>query len=185
MSTSIFRCSSTFLMCGVQSTRPSTIFEAKSADMRNLGSSVALTLPGFVRDVWRNVPPLLSIVRVFFLSRRRTLCPSLSGSKRLYSSNPPHPRRMPMTSAPLSIARYTTPLIHGFNPGTSPPPVNIPILISVWFLHGHYRRIVLFCIQQHTTNVLTIPPLYKPLPHVTALYDFEMPPNIMVCCLKQ
>src|SRR5580658_11052375 len=40
---------------------------------------------------------------------------------------PSHPRRMPTTSRPISFDRYTTLLMTGFSPGTSPPPVKIPI----------------------------------------------------------
>ena len=40
---------------------------------------------------------------------------------------PSQPRRMPITSRPISFERYTTLLMTGFSPGTSPPPVKIPI----------------------------------------------------------
>src|SRR5262245_36510495 len=36
-----------------------------------------------------------------------------------------------MTELPSSIARLTTALMQGFKPGTSPPPVKIPILIFI------------------------------------------------------
>src|ERR1700683_1977163 len=35
---------------------------------------------------------------------------------------------MPTTGLRISLPPYTTDLITGFNPGTSPPPVRIPIL---------------------------------------------------------
>src|ERR1700685_613466 len=44
---------------------------------------------------------------------------------------PPQPFRMPITCFRISLPPYTTDLITGFNPGTSPPPVRIPILSFV------------------------------------------------------
>src|SRR6202035_3747677 len=43
------------------------------------------------------------------------------------SDRPPHPRRRPMTLQPSRIALKVTARIAGFKPGTSPPPVRIPI----------------------------------------------------------
>src|SRR3989441_10354411 len=40
---------------------------------------------------------------------------------------PSQPLRMPITLQPISVARYTTDLMTEFRPGTSPPPVRIPI----------------------------------------------------------
>src|ERR1700676_1318604 len=43
------------------------------------------------------------------------------------STSPAHPRRMPITWQPSRIARIVTARMAGFRPGTSPPPVRIPI----------------------------------------------------------
>src|SRR5271157_1737561 len=43
------------------------------------------------------------------------------------STSPAHPRRMPITSQPSRNARMVTARMAGFKPGTSPPPVRIPI----------------------------------------------------------
>ena len=40
------------------------------------------------------------------------------------------PRRSPITSWPSCTTRLTTALMHGFRPGTSPPPVRMPIRIG-------------------------------------------------------
>src|SRR5580704_2364052 len=43
------------------------------------------------------------------------------------STSPAQPRRMPITWHPSRSARIVTARIAGFSPGTSPPPVRIPI----------------------------------------------------------
>src|SRR6266545_6675517 len=45
---------------------------------------------------------------------------------------------MPTTSQPASRARLTTALIHGLRPGTSPPPVRMPIRIGTPLGIGEY-----------------------------------------------
>src|SRR3954454_12621054 len=51
----------------------------------------------------------------------------LAGSSRFTWVRPSQPRRIPMTCMSCSLARYTTFLMTAFRPGTSPPPVKIPM----------------------------------------------------------
>src|SRR5277367_765464 len=68
------------------------------------------------------------MVRVFSRFSGQMYFSRLSGSSRTRCVNPSHPRRMPITSQLFSVARYTTLLITELSPGTSPPPVRMPIL---------------------------------------------------------
>ena len=52
------------------------------------------------------------------------------GSSGSYSSSAAQPRRKPITSCPSCATRLTTALMQGLRPGTSPPPVRIPIRIA-------------------------------------------------------
>jgi len=45
----------------------------------------------------------------------------------IISTRPAQPRRIPITLYPSRNARIVTARIAGFKPGTSPPPVKIPI----------------------------------------------------------
>jgi hypothetical protein len=56
-----------------------------------------LTLAGFVRDVWRKVPPVRSIVRTVETSSGIVFTETDSGFARSTSNKPAHPRRMPST----------------------------------------------------------------------------------------
>jgi hypothetical protein len=62
------------------------------------------------------------------------------------STSPAHPRRMPITWQPSRMARMVTARMAGFKPGTSPPPVRIPITplfvftLSLYFLG---RRVII------------------------------------------
>ena len=49
------------------------------------------------------------------------------GSSGLVAISPPHPRRMPTTVWPASATRLTAALMLGLSPGTSPPPVRMPM----------------------------------------------------------
>src|SRR5258708_12327921 len=51
----------------------------------------------------------------------------LFGSSKFKCVSPCHPRRRPNTSQLFSVARYVTSLITELRPGTSPPPVSMPI----------------------------------------------------------
>ena len=52
------------------------------------------------------------------------------GSSRSCCRRAAQPRLSPTTSWPSWTTRFTTALMHGLSPGTSPPPVRIPILIA-------------------------------------------------------
>ena len=55
---------------GVRSTTPSlSVIAATSAGSNQAGNPLAFIRLGFVRDVWSQVPPVRSIVRVFDRSR--------------------------------------------------------------------------------------------------------------------
>src|SRR5579862_9758187 len=92
----------------------------------NTGGSFFIFV-GLVREVCRYVPPVRSIVRVFSRFSGWIYRARLAGSFRSTCVNPSQPRRMPITSYPISDPRYTTDLITEFKPGTSPPPVRMPI----------------------------------------------------------
>ena len=53
-----------------------------------------------------------------------------AGSSGSHPSRPAQPRRIPTTSWPSSVARSVAALMHAFRPGTSPPPVRMPIFIA-------------------------------------------------------
>src|SRR6185503_20480455 len=72
----------------------------------------------FVRDEPRLVPPSRSHRRTVSRVSGKT---SGSGSIKLRQ-----PSKRPITSWPNSEPRYTSPLIAGFSPGASPPPVSTP-----------------------------------------------------------
>src|SRR5689334_22320277 len=98
------------------------------------------------------------MVRTSALVRGWTHSAEPAGSSGLKLSRPPQPRRMPTTSMPASIARVTTALIHGLRPGTSPPPVRMPIRIvppwlftvisdsaaSLWYVTSVWRAILYY-----------------------------------------
>src|SRR5262245_14323796 len=67
------------------------------------------------------------MVRVFSRVNGSTYRPRLTGSGRSTWVNASQPRRSPTTEYPSSALRYTTDLITELRPGTSPPPVRIPI----------------------------------------------------------
>src|SRR3974390_2105319 len=96
------------------------------------GGNLAI-LVGLVRELCRYVPPVRSMVRVFSRLSGWMYRPRLAGSFRSTCVSPSHPRRMPMTSHPISAPRYTTDLITELSPGTSPPPVRIPIRFAVMY----------------------------------------------------
>src|SRR6266540_3416030 len=98
----------------------------RSVASRNAGRRASAIFRGLVREVCRIVPPVRSIARVLTRSSGRTYSGSGSRPGRMCVS-PCHPRRMPSTSYPSSVDRYTTLLMTGFRPGTSPPPVRMPI----------------------------------------------------------
>ncbi len=79
---------------------------------------------GCVRDVCKKVPPVRSIVRMTWSVSSTTYWSWELGSSGSNISGPLQPRRKPITRQPWSMARLTTCLIHGFRPGTSPPPVS-------------------------------------------------------------
>ena len=87
------------------------------------------TLEGPTRVECSTVPPVRSMVRVFSRFSGMTYLAVLAGSSRLTWVRPSKPRRMPTVSAPFSHARCTTLLMTEFNPGTSPPPVRMPIRV--------------------------------------------------------
>src|SRR5882724_8015340 len=78
---------------------------------------------GLVREEPRFVPPSRSHRRTVSRFKGKT---SGSGFNKLLQ-----PSNRPKTSRPSSEPRYTRPLIAGFNPGASPPPVSTPTRIIV------------------------------------------------------
>ena len=86
---------------------------------------VRRTPPGFVRDVCSTVPPVRSIVRTEAGSRRSRCSAEASGSSGSKFRRPPSPGGSRAPRAP-AVARLTNALMHGFRPGTSPPPVSTP-----------------------------------------------------------
>ena len=94
------------------------------------GTSSARTRLGFVRDVCRNVPPVRSIVRTVAGVSVWNHRAADAGSSRSCCRSPAQPRRRPTTSCPSCATRLTTALMHGLSPGTSPPPVRIPIRMT-------------------------------------------------------
>ena len=122
-STSIPWLSSTRRTCSVTSTVPSP--DLGSA--RNAGTSSGFTLAGFIRDVCRNVPPLRSTVRTWLAPSGSKLSLERGGIVGVCRTSPCQPRRMPTISWLSSCANMTAALMHALRPGTSPPPVRIPI----------------------------------------------------------
>src|SRR5699024_1056745 len=116
--------------CAVRSWGPSPL----TVSARKSGTSAVLTLPGLVRELCRKVPPLRSTARTAVGLSGTRLAATDSGSSGFVVNRPPHPRRMPTTSCPSSWTRLTTALMQGFSPGTSPPPVSMPMRISVSLL---------------------------------------------------
>src|SRR5512139_961258 len=76
------------------------------------------------------VPPIRSIPRTLSRVRGRLFAAIEAGSPGSISRKPCQPRRNPITSQPRSSADKVTERMQGFNPGTSPPPVRIPIFIA-------------------------------------------------------
>src|SRR5229473_7916839 len=61
----------------------------------------------------------------------------LFSSSRFKCVSPCHPSRRPNTSQLFSVAPYVTSLITELRPGTSPPPVSMPIrLVAMWVVGG-------------------------------------------------
>ena len=84
--------------------------------------------------------PERSIVRTAAGSSDTTFAATLTGSSGSTCSRPPHPRRMPTISWPAdAAARSTTALMLAFRPGTSPPPVRIPMLHGCSLRAGVHR----------------------------------------------
>src|SRR5207247_869571 len=73
---------------------------------RKAGSSAGRTIAGFVRDVWRNVPPDRSIVRTTDGSKASVFTETDSGFAGSMSRRPPQPRRMPTTWLPSALVRF-------------------------------------------------------------------------------
>src|ERR1017187_788522 len=82
---------------------------------------------GLVLELCRSVPPVRSMVRVFSRLNGSRYRVRLAGSRRSTCVSPSQPRRIPITSQPISLPRYTTDLMTELRPGTSPPPVRMPI----------------------------------------------------------
>jgi hypothetical protein len=83
---------------------------------------------GRVRDECRNVPPVRPARFTISSDSSWTfprLSASLSGTR---STRPAQPRRIPSTRYPSRSARIVMARMAGFSPGTSPPPVRIPIV---------------------------------------------------------
>src|SRR5688572_22281721 len=76
------------------------------------------------------VPPSRSMPRTPSRVRGKLLAATLAGSPGSMSSTPCQPRRKPVTSQPRSSADRVIERMQALRPGTSPPPVRIPIRIS-------------------------------------------------------
>ena len=108
---------------GVRSLIPSEYESRRWSGTRALGSR-----DGLVRDVCRNVPPVRP-ARLTASSVSSTTCAPLSASgSGIRSTSPAQPRRMPSTRYPSRRARTVTARIAGLSPGTSPPPVRMPMV---------------------------------------------------------
>ena len=95
---------------------------------RCLGTFAFGTWDALVLDVCRNVPPVRPALFTISSVNSKKL-PELSycGSRTM-SIKPPQPLLIPITLYPSRKARIVTALIAGFKPGTSPPPVRIPMI---------------------------------------------------------
>src|SRR6266404_5182909 len=99
------------------------MFSSTSSDRSTISPDSVNCLKGFVREEPRLVPPSRSHLRTVSRTRGST---SGSGFNKLRQ-----PSNKPTTSSPSSEPRYTKPLIAGFNPGASPPPVSTPTRIAL------------------------------------------------------
>ena len=75
------------------------------------------------------VPPVRSMPRTPSRLSASVLAAMLAGSAGSIPITPSQPRRKPSTSQPRSSAESTTERMQALRPGTSPPPVKIPIRI--------------------------------------------------------
>jgi hypothetical protein len=89
---------------------------------------------GRVRDECKNVPPVRPALST--MSSVRTIKQALLSAflSRISSVIPAHPRRSPITLYPSLFARIVTARMAGFKPGTSPPPVRIPMTPLLFLL---------------------------------------------------
>src|SRR4051812_25079931 len=105
--------------------------------------SPSLSVRGSRRDVWRMVPPARSMPRTPSRVRPIEWAAMLAGSPGSIRITPSQPRRNPITSQPSASAESTTERMQALRPGTSPPPVNIPIRIpppidnKIWSRSGN------------------------------------------------
>ena len=117
---------STRMAWPVQSTLPSSR-ATRSAARTKAGTSSGLTATGLVRELCSIVPPVRSILRTASWSSFTVKAADVAGSSGSMPMTLAQPRRRPTTSMPWSAARLTTALIATFRPGTSPPPVRMPM----------------------------------------------------------
>lgn len=105
-----------------------SLTSSKYLSLRCDGTSFFAKWEGRVREVCRNVPPVRPTLFTRFSSR--TWHDSCSSIFRLRSIRikPSQPLRIPRTSYPSRKARNVMARMAGFNPGTSPPPVRIPMV---------------------------------------------------------
>src|SRR3954471_7451692 len=73
------------------------------------------------------VPPIRSMPRTPSRVSGRLLAAIVAGSPGSMARTPSQPRRKPTTSQPRSSAERVIERMQGLSPGTSPPPVRIPI----------------------------------------------------------
>src|SRR5260370_39145237 len=78
------------------------------------------------------------------------------------STRPAQPWRMPMTSKPSRSARNVTPRIAGLRPGTSPPPVRMPMMpflvltLAMLSPQGEFELIILHGVSRKPESKRTI-----------------------------
>ncbi len=84
-----------------------------------------------MREVCSTVPPLRSMVRVLARVNGTTHSELSAPAAGTMLSSAAQPRRRPMTSLPASSMRPTKPLIAMLRPGTSPPPVRMPMRFAM------------------------------------------------------
>ena len=109
--------------CGRAARRP-----ARPA--RNSGSSSGRTFAGLVRDVWSTVPPVRSIVRTDAGLERPDVLRDRVGIVRVAQQPGPSAADARRPRDPPRPRAASNALMHAFRPGTSPPPVRIPIFIG-------------------------------------------------------
>src|ERR1022692_2098121 len=119
-----------------------SFFSALYASCRCAGTADFFTLLGLVRELCRKVPPVRPLLLTVSSDSTWKLSLLSYSLSRTMSTSPAHPRRRPITWYLSRSALMVTARIAGFKPGTSPPPVRIPITpfvvlrFAIGFVHS-------------------------------------------------